>query len=76
MQEINLQVVGAFPAPEGQETTLSRELQNPELKSLYKQTHNDFTNLLPKPKPCLDSFLMSINFLCPVKFSQTYCFFV
>lgn len=54
-------------------------------KACMNKSCNTFTNLLPLPKlclvssrantrTCLDCLLMSTNFLCPVRFSQIYCF--
>lgn len=65
-----------LPCSWGPRDNLIRRVKIQRWKVYINKLSNAFTNSLPKPKPCLDSFLMSINFLSPVKFSQTFCFFV
>lgn len=60
------------------ETPFSLELRKAGSKAYVNKAPYSFTNLLPKPKLCLDFSLMSTKpeHLIPVSSSPIYCFFV
>lgn len=72
-------VMGALVTPEGRETPSLTVKRIQIRKTHLNKPCITFTHLLPKPRPCLDSFLTGINSLscqfpqkCIVSLSQKY----